>query len=113
MNTLKHDLCLFSVFVVAGCNNQTTPEGQAVAQFLWMTLSTGFGTLQKSSGIWLMLDINISKLKNLKAVQLNISLPSKLVSRIDAYNSSHQMSRNVFFARAAEAIMNQNPSKYL
>ena len=61
-------------------------------------------------GIWMMLDINISKL-NFNAVQLDISLPSKLVSRIDAYSSRHQMTRNVFFAQAAEEIMNQNPSQ--
>jgi len=60
-------------------------------------------------GIWIMLDINISKL-NLKAVQLNIFLSEKLVSRIDAYSSRHQMTRHVFFARAAEEIMKQTPS---
>jgi predicted RNase H-like HicB family nuclease len=59
-----------------------------------------------NGGIWMMLDINISKL-NLKSVQLNISLPSKLVSRIDAYASSHQMSRSVFLTMAAEEIIKQ------
>jgi predicted RNase H-like HicB family nuclease len=63
-----------------------------------------------SGGIWMMLDINISKL-NLNAVQLEISLPSKLVSRIDAYSSRHQITRHVFFAQAAEKIMSPNPSK--
>jgi len=42
------------------------------------------------TGIWMMLDINVSKL-NLKSVPLNISLPSKLVSHLDAYVSRHRL----------------------
>jgi len=56
-------------------------------------------------GIWIMLDINISKLHQ-DSVRLNISLPSRLVSRIDAYTSSHQMTRSDFFVHAAQEIMN-------
>ena len=58
-------------------------------------------------GIWMMLDINVSKL-NLKSVQLNISLSSKLVSRLDAYISRHQMTRSDFLTLAALEIMDQN-----
>jgi predicted RNase H-like HicB family nuclease len=58
-------------------------------------------------GIWMMLDINVSRL-NLKSVQLNISLPSKLVSRLDAYISRHQMTRSDFLTLAALEIMDQN-----
>jgi len=58
-------------------------------------------------GIWMMLDINVSRL-NLKSVQLNISLPSKLVSRLDAYVSRHQMTRSDFLTLAALEVMDQN-----
>jgi metal-responsive CopG/Arc/MetJ family transcriptional regulator len=54
-----------------------------------------------------MLDINVSRL-NLKSVQLNISLPSKLVSRLDAYISRHQMTRSDFLTLAALEVMDQN-----
>jgi predicted RNase H-like HicB family nuclease len=58
-------------------------------------------------GIWMMLDINVSRL-NLKSVQLNISLPSKLVSRLDAYVSRHQMTRSDFLTLAALELIDQN-----
>jgi len=58
-------------------------------------------------GIWMMLDINVSRL-NLKSVQLNISLPSKLVSRLDVYVSRHQMTRSDFLTLAALEVMDQN-----
>ena len=58
-------------------------------------------------GIWMMLDINVSRL-NLKSVQLYISLPSKLVSRLDAYVSRHQMTRSDFLTLAALEVMDQN-----
>ena len=58
-------------------------------------------------GIWMMLDINVSRL-NLKSVQLNISLPSKLVSRLDAYVSRHQMTRSDFLTLAALKLMDKN-----
>jgi predicted RNase H-like HicB family nuclease len=57
-----------------------------------------------NGGIWMMLDINISKL-NLKSVPINIYLPSKLVSRIDAYVNRHQMTRGSFLAMAAQEML--------
>jgi predicted RNase H-like HicB family nuclease len=63
------------------------------------------------AGIWMMLDINVSKL-NFKSVPLNISLPSKLVSRLDAYVSRHQMTRSDFFILAALEVMKQNEPIY-
>ena len=63
-------------------------------------------------GIWMMLDINVSRL-NLKSVPLNISLPSKLVSRIDAYANHHQMSRSVFLAMAAQKVLSVNTRDHL
>ena len=56
-------------------------------------------------GIWMMLDIDMSKL-NLKSIPINISLPSTLVLRIDkvcAHNQ--QMTRSTFLAMAAQKIL--------
>jgi len=61
-----------------------------------------------NGGFWMMLDINISKL-NLKPVQINISLPSQLVSHIDdvcAHNQ--QMTRSGFLAMAAQKMLSAN-----
>lgn len=55
-------------------------------------------------GIWIMLDIDVSKL-NTKAVRLNISLPADIVSRMDDYASKHHMSRSALIARAATRLM--------
>ncbi|OAD23064.1 Uncharacterized protein family UPF0150 domain protein [Candidatus Thiomargarita nelsonii] len=57
-----------------------------------------------NGGVWMMLDINISKL-NLKPVQFNISLPSSLVLRIDAYANHHHMTRSGFLAMAAQEML--------
>jgi len=58
-------------------------------------------------GIWMMLDIDIAKL-NLNTMRLDIFLPEKLVSRIDAYSRQYQMTRSAFFGLAAQEIMNRN-----
>ncbi len=71
------------------------------------SLETLVKNKEYQGGIWMMLDINVSRL-NLKSVQLNISLPSKLVSRLDAYVSSHQMTRSDFLMLAALEVMDQN-----
>ena len=65
-----------------------------------------------NGGIWMMLDINISKL-NLKTMPFNVSLPSKLISRIDAYANHHQMSRSVFLAMAAQKVLSVNTRDHL
>ncbi len=55
----------------------------------------------------MMLDINISKL-NLKPVQINISLPSRLVSRIDdVCTNNQQMTRSGFLAMAAQKMLSE------
>jgi len=58
-------------------------------------------------GIWMLIDINISKL-NLKPMKLEISLPAKLISRIDEYTNQHHMTRSVFLAMAAQKILLTN-----
>jgi len=53
------------------------------------------------NGIWIMLDIDVSKLLK-KSVYLNVSLPTNLVSRIDSYANSHKMTRSGFLSLAAQ-----------
>jgi len=57
-----------------------------------------------NGGIWMMLDINLSKL-NTKSVRLNISLPANVVARMDNYANSHHMTRSALIAKAATSLM--------
>lgn len=52
-------------------------------------------------GFWLLVDIDLSRVRS-RAVRLNISLPEKLVPRIDAAAKQRGQSRSAFLARAAE-----------
>ena len=52
-------------------------------------------------GIWMMVDINIEKLRT-KAVRLNVSLPQGLLRRIDDEAKSRHMSRSAFLAMSAQ-----------
>ncbi|PHS48680.1 MAG: HicB family protein [Marinobacter sp.] len=52
-------------------------------------------------GIWMMVDIDTSKLKT-KSVRLNVSLPEGLLRRIDSEAKSRHMSRSAFLAMSAQ-----------
>ena len=55
-------------------------------------------------GVWLLIDVDISKLDT-KPVRLNISMPQSLVSEIDAYAKAHGATRSGFLAQAARQAM--------
>lgn len=57
-------------------------------------------------GIWMMLDINLSKL-NTKPVRLNISLPANVVARMDNYAHSHHMTRSALIAKATTSLIGE------
>lgn len=56
-------------------------------------------------GAWMLFDIDLSRV-NAKSVRLNISLPERLVQRIDAEAERRRLSRSAFLALAAEREMN-------
>jgi predicted RNase H-like HicB family nuclease len=53
---------------------------------------------------WFVIDVDISKLST-KAVRVNITLPDRVLSSIDAYVGAHGETRSGFLARAAVAAM--------
>lgn len=55
-------------------------------------------------GVWMLFDIDLSKI-NAKAVRLNISLPERLVQKIDSAAQERKLSRSAFLALAAEHEM--------
>ena len=52
----------------------------------------------------MLFDIDLSRI-NARAVRLNISLPERLVQRIDAEAGRRKLSRSAFLALAAEHEM--------
>ncbi len=58
----------------------------------------------QDGGVWMLVDIDLSRIET-RPVRLNISLPSRLVQQIDAYASSHHMTRSGFLAKAAQQAM--------
>lgn len=52
-------------------------------------------------GIWMMVDIDIRKLKT-RSIRLNVSLPEGLLRRIDDEAKSRHMSRSAFLAMSAQ-----------
>jgi hypothetical protein len=55
------------------------------------------------------MDIDLAKV-NPKSVRLNISLPAKLMGKIDRHAAEHHMTRSGFLAKAAqEAISGDRP----
>ncbi len=55
-------------------------------------------------GFWLLVDIDFDRV-NSKPRRLNISLPSNLVKRIDAFAKARGSTRSSFLAEAARAAM--------
>lgn len=55
-------------------------------------------------GVWMLIDIDISKLMS-KPMRLNVSLPSHVVARMDAYASEHHLTRSALIVKAAEQLL--------
>ena len=62
------------------------------------------GDPDHAGGAWMLVDIDLSRI-NARAVRLNISLPERLVQRIDAEAGRRKLSRSAFLALAAEHEM--------
>jgi len=56
-------------------------------------------------GFWLMVDIDLARIRPVRSVRLNISLPQPLLSQIDACALQRGQSRSAFLASAASAAM--------
>lgn len=57
-------------------------------------------------GIWMMVDIDVGKLRT-KSVRLNVSLPQGLLRRIDDEAKNRHMSRSAFLAMSAQRELGQ------
>ncbi|MBM3496701.1 MAG: hypothetical protein FJX72_20635, partial [Armatimonadetes bacterium] len=57
-----------------------------------------------ADGIWAMVDVDVSRFDG-RAEKINITLPRRLLSRIDEYVRAHGATRSGFLADAARAAM--------
>ena len=62
-----------------------------------------------AGGVWIMVDLDLSFLE-LKARRINISMPEKLLKRIDDYTERHHLSRSGFLAKAADQVLQTSKS---
>jgi len=59
-------------------------------------------------GIWYLVEIDLNKLDT-KTRRINITIPERLLTRVDRYVKEHRFdSRSGFLARAAEVFINQH-----
>lgn len=56
-------------------------------------------------GIWMLIDIDTSRLRPARVKRVNITLPEDVLQRIDAYAQAHHMTRSGFLAKAAETVI--------
>ena len=56
------------------------------------------------NGVWAAVEVDVSRFEG-KAAKVNITLPRRLLSRIDEHAKSHGESRSGFLAKAARAAM--------
>lgn len=57
-----------------------------------------------AGAIWALVDVDLSKLST-KAERINITLPSYVLTKIDAYTAARPETRSGFLARAALTLM--------
>ena len=61
-------------------------------------------TNEYTGGIWMLIDIDVSKLDN-KPMRLNVSLPSYIVKKMDAYASENRLTRSALIVKATEKYL--------
>ena len=57
-----------------------------------------------AGGVWALVDVDVTRFEG-KAEKVNITLPRRLLARIDEYARSHGASRSGFLAEAARQAM--------
>ena len=57
-----------------------------------------------TDGVWMLIDIDISKLES-RPIRLNVSLPTHIVKKMDAFASDHHLTRSALIVKAAEEYL--------
>lgn len=59
---------------------------------------------QFAEGVWAVVEVDLSRFEG-KAEKINITLPKRLLAKIDAYAKAHGATRSGFLADAARQVM--------
>lgn len=59
---------------------------------------------QYVGGVWMLVDIDTSRLAS-KPLRLNVSLPSHIVKKMDAYAAKNHMTRSALIVKATEKLL--------
>ena len=56
-------------------------------------------------GVWMLIEIDLAKLRPARVRRVNITLPEDVLASIDAYAQTQHLSRSGFIAKATQAAM--------
>lgn len=62
------------------------------------------GNPDYAGGVWAVVEVNVSRFEG-RAEKINITLPRRLLAKIDSYAKAHGETRSGFLAEAARAAM--------
>ena len=65
---------------------------------------------QYQGGVWMLVDLDVSRLSS-KPQRLNVSLPSHVVKRMDAYAAKHHLTRSALIVKATEELLASVPDE--
>lgn len=70
------------------------------------TIAEHRANLDFADGVWAAVDVDVSRYEG-KAEKINITIPRRLLVKIDEYAKAHGSTRSGFLAEAARAAMRQ------
>jgi len=68
------------------------------------TLAAHVGNPDFTGGVWALVEVDTSRFDG-KAEKINITLPRRVLARVDEYARAHGMTRSGFLAKAAQQAM--------
>lgn len=71
-------------------------------------ISTHQTNPEYANGTWAIVEVDISKLTS-KAKRINITLPERLLDKVDRYSKKHGITRSGLLARSVTEHMAKNP----
>lgn len=71
---------------------------------LAQSVATHQGSSEYAGGVWALVEVDTSKYEG-KAEKINITLPRRVLVRVDEYAKAHGLTRSGFLAQAARQAM--------
>lgn len=68
------------------------------------SIATHHGSPEFAGGVWAVVDVDTTRFDG-KAEKINITLPRRVLARVDSYARAHGLTRSGFLAQAAQQAM--------